>query len=334
MADPRPTVSPPSAASPSAGRAGDRRPRSRRDFLGLAAGVLAAAGAAASGRSGPWLPELVERCCFGAYADNEPYPVDAHFELERRIGGTPLPVCSWFLEFGSEFPVDSAAVVARRGGHDLLIAWEAHGVAFDDILAGAHDEYIWRFVRDAGSFPGAVVLRPFHESNGDWYDWSPASGRGYVHDPDQWIAAWRHLVTIGRRAGRPNVRFAWCMSSHDTTGALESLWPGRDTVDVLGIDAYAWTAGSDFDSLVDDVYERMTDQHPGAPVWVCELGLAQQGTAAADFYRSVYGSTSFPRIAAVCWFDKAQFAITADPAATAVHRNRLPRAPRAVQWIG
>lgn len=332
MADPPRTVVP--AALPPSGAASQARPWSRRDMLVAGTGILTAVVLAPLGAAVPTLPELAERCCFGAYADNEPYPVDAHFALERRIGGTRLPVCSWFVQFGSSFPAEAATVVAGRGGYDLLLAWEAHGIAFDDILAGSHDEYIWRFVRDAGEFPGAVVLRPFHESNGDWYDWSPASGRGYVRDADQWIAAWRHVVTIGRRAGRPNVRFAWCMSSHDTTGALERLWPGEDVVDILGIDAYGWTVGSRFETLLDDVYERVAGRHPRAPVWVCELGLGDQQTGAADFYRSVYGATRYPRLAVVCWFDKDQFTITADPAATTVHAQQLPRAPRSVSWVG
>ncbi|WP_157970549.1 glycoside hydrolase family 26 protein [Nakamurella deserti] len=275
------------------------------------------------------LPDLVTRCRFGAYADNEPFPVDAHFALEDALGGTRLSVCSWFIAFGSPWPAAEAAKVAARGGYDILVAWEAHGVSFADLVDGRHDQYIWDFVNAAASFPGDVVLRPFHESNGDWYDWAPASGRGFVDGPDQWIAGWRHLVEVARRAGASNIRFLWCVNNTDASSTtLEALWPGADHVDHIGADAYNWSAGPTFDSIVGDVYDRVVALGPGRSFWVGETGLDGQDVGAADFYASVYGSRRFPQMAVVCWFSTDAFLLTGDAAAVAVHRAQLPRAPQ------
>lgn len=271
------------------------------------------------------------RCRFGAYADNEPYPVDSHFALEALIGGTRLPVASWFQTWGSDWLRSEADKLAARRGYDILLCWELHKINFDSILRGEHDAYIRRYVAAAAQYPNLVVLRPFHESNGDWYDWAPGSGRGFVRDPRQWIEAWRHVVGVARTVPNASrVRFYWCMNGNDAGGStLESLWPGAEWVDVIGADAYAWggPSGGSFNQIHADGYSRITALHPTAEYWVGETGLDDQ-TGTAEWYRAAYNSQEFPRMTTVCWFHTSNFILDGDPRSLTVHRAELPRAPQ------
>lgn len=280
------------------------------------------------------LAQLVTRCRFGAYAANEPYPVQAHFALEHALGAH-LPVCSWFVAFGQPWPADAAATLAGKTGYAILIAWELHGIVFDDLIAGRYDDYIWHFVNAAAAYPGQVVLRPMHESNGNWYDWAPASGRRYCRDPQQWLRGWRHLITIGRRAAGTNVKFLWCVNNTDAPGIrMEQLWPGAEWTDYVGADAYDWSGSGTFDAIFADVYGRLTALDASSDIWAAEVGVKGQRGGAARFYRSVYGSRGYERLRTLCWFSRGPFALTGNAAAAQVHRVQLRRAPLALPSAG
>ncbi|MCU1435378.1 MAG: hypothetical protein JWR71_2103 [Pseudarthrobacter sp.] len=274
---------------------------------------------------------MVKRCRFGAYAANEPYPVDPHFDLEARLGGTKLPVASWFQAWGASWITSEADKLAARGNYDILLCWELHKINFDSILRGEHDAYIRSYVAAAATYPNLVVLRPFHESNGNWYDWAPGSGRGYVRDARQWKEAWRHVVRTARTVpDSSRVKFYWCMNGGDAGGpSMESLWPGREWVDIIGADAYAWggPAGGTFAQIHADAYRRITALHPTAEYWVGETGLDnQKGTT--EWYREAYRSREFPRMTTVCWFHTDNFMVDRDKGSLAVHRAELRRAPQ------
>lgn len=277
----------------------------------------------------PTTGDLVTRCRFGAYASNEPYPVQPHFDLETATGGTKLPVASWFIAWPNSWMTDAANTLqAHGGGYDILCCWEATGVYFSDILNGSKDQYIKDFVNAASTYPGQVVIRLFHESNGNWYDWSPGHN-GHVLDTNQWIQAWRHVVTVARSTGKTNVKFFWCMNGNDAGGpTMESLWPGQDYVDIVGVDAYNWGGGGTFDSILSDAYNRVTALDSVHDFWVGETGMDTQTNAAAAFYTSAYKSQSFPRLRTVCWFHTGNFAITLDSASLTVHKQQLPRMPQ------
>lgn len=310
------------------------RPYSRRQVIVGAAAVLVGVAAALRSDEEPVLePDLVTRCRFGAYTRNEPWPVDPHFELEAELGGTTLPVASWFQEWGGHWPGVAADTLALRGGYDILMCWEAHGVSFADILSGAWDAQIEEYVAAASTYPGNVVLRPFHESNGQWYDWAPSSGRGFVTDAEQWVRAWRHVVRVARGTGTTNVSFLWCMNTRDVGSiAMEDLWPGEDFVDLVGLDGYNRGGSALFTQVLEHGYERVTRLDRNHDFWVGETGISAGNPVHSSFYRSAYTTKAFPRMTTVCWFDTESdgedWSLTVHPEDVEVHRTHLPRAPQ------
>jgi beta-mannanase len=219
--------------------------------------------------------------------------------------------------------------IAARGGYDILMCWELHEVNFDEILSGRHDEYIRDYVRAASSYPGEVVLRPFHESNSNWYDWAPGSGRGFCSGPEQWKQAWRKVVQVARSTHKGNVKFLWCMNGRDIGGPpMESLFPGEDWVDYVGVDAFDWGGGDTLIDILTNAYNRITVLDTVHDFWIGETGMDTQSNGAANFYLSVYTTPNFPRLKTVCWFNAGPFRITTNPAALAVHKSQLVRMPQ------
>src|SRR6266567_3944475 len=73
--------------------------------------------------------------------------------------------------------------------------------------AGPQAAYLWSYARAVRSFGGPVLIGFAHEMNGFWYRW------GYKHTPPRvFRSAWRHVVTVFRRAGAWNVRWLWVIN--------------------------------------------------------------------------------------------------------------------------
>jgi hypothetical protein len=312
----------------------------RRQLLASLAAVTAGTMAVTScsgvpAASTPRIDDLVTRCRIGAYAHNEPWPsVNAHFRLEDALGAS-LPIASWFVDFPARWQdvVNQADQLTARGQYDILLCWQPAHVQFTSIINGDHDEMIRKFIQGASRYPGTVVIRPFHEANGDWYDWAPGSGRGYVADADEWKKGWIHLVQVARSVAAPNVRFFWCMNAGDRGGiTLEELFPGSAWADIVGHDAYSWAgSGTSFDDIHKVTYDRITALHPTAEFWIGECGLEQKEgfpVDAATWYRDAYQSQHFPRMKTLCWFHADPFRLDAASAVRRIHHTELNRAPR------
>lgn len=120
-----------------------------------------------------------------------------------------------------------------------MICWEPYAVRFADIIDGVRDDYLISYFTAAKQYPGRVILRLFHESNGNWYPWSPTGPERLVSDTRQWQDAWRHIIALSRKSGATNVKFMFCPNSTDVDAPpAEALWPGAEWVDIIGLDGY------------------------------------------------------------------------------------------------
>lgn len=121
------------------------------------------------------------------------------------------------------------------GGYDDR-GWTSLGALLDPRTA-EHQRFwsdyatslgLLRRLQDAGV---AVVFRPLHEANGDWFWW----GRP---DPATYRALWAAMQQAAREAGVHNI--VWAYGFNADTGAHigrpAALLPGR--VDLAGIDSY------------------------------------------------------------------------------------------------
>lgn len=146
-------------------------------------------------------------------------------------------------------------------GRTPLFTWEAYTPTpaatppdvLQRIVNGEYDEYIdrwgsalaeWIDGSDSGSDDDRrrLLLRPLHEPNGDWYPWAPAASGG---GPALYARVWRRLHRRLDRVGVPDDRVAWVWAvNHADVGDVpaESLFPGDDVVDLIGVDGFNWGA--------------------------------------------------------------------------------------------
>ena len=108
-----------------------------------------------------------------------------------------------------------------------------NGTSLADVAAGLHDS---SFLAVANSLVvnnwGHSVIRIGWEFNGSWMPWSAGQ------DPTSYVAAYRRIVALMRSVTGANFTFDWCASWGPNATAPDSVYPGDDVVDIVGMDVY------------------------------------------------------------------------------------------------
>ena len=114
------------------------------------------------------------------------------------------------------------------------------------IAAGRYDDLIRQRARDTKALGQPVLIRWFWEMDGK-------KKAEFAGTPEQYIAAWKHIVGIFRTEGADNVRWVWCPNaSAFNDGEAQPFYPGPDFVDWTCADGYNWApgrAGDDYRSF-------------------------------------------------------------------------------------
>lgn len=252
-----------------------------------------------------------------ADAPRDPARLDAFANL---VHGMPA-IVMWYQAWSEPLfaRADMEAVVAR--GATPMITWEPSdgtnnpnqpSYALRTIADGQHDAYIRRSARLAAAWGKPFFVRFAHEMNGNWAPWG-AGVNG--NTAAEYIAAWRHVVTIFRQAGATNVIWVWSpnVDDHDRY-PFKKFYPGDAWVDWVALDGYNWgnvdpTAGwhslgaifgPSYDTLI-----RLTSK----PVMIAETASAESGGNKASWIRQgllIDVPKRLPRVRAVIWFDDSK----------------------------
>jgi hypothetical protein len=107
------------------------------------------------------------------------------------------------------------------------------GYSLADGAAGLYDEAFRGIARTLvkEGHPDAI-LRLGWEFNGGWYPWAAAS------DPAAWVAYFRRIVTVMRGEPGARFRFDWCPTLGRQSIRPDTVYPGDDVVDFIGLDVY------------------------------------------------------------------------------------------------
>jgi endoglucanase len=249
---------------------------------------------------------------YGAYVATEPWPdVTSHLVLEEKIGAK-LPTMSWFQDWGTPWLTRQASAAAESG-HDLLICWEPtinrDPVRFSEIVDGVYDSHLEAYFSAAADHPRPVMMRPFHEMNGDWYPWARAHGRrDVVSSIEEWIAAWQHLVLLQRRVSGDHIKWLWCVNYIDIGGfPAEWYFPGEEYVDAVGMDCYnGYGPWESFYQLAAPMYNRLIRLKAKVPVVVAETGCreptAAENRSKAAWLQELFDEDRLPRLTNINFF--------------------------------
>jgi mannan endo-1,4-beta-mannosidase len=222
----------------------------------------------------------------------------------------------------------SFADATRASGAVPVVQLDPDSVSLATITSGQWDTYLRTYAAAVKAYRHPVILSFGHEMNGNWYSW----GNGH-ETPAAFVAAWRHVVTVFRRAGAANVTWLWAVTATSESGQssqsgaqLAQWWPGAKWASLVGIDGYYYQAsdtfGSVFGQTIADVRRFTKD-----PVVISEVGIGPNSNRESQI-SGLFSSVRADYISAVIWFDVDQddgiyhqdWRLEGDPAAVAAYR--------------
>ncbi len=241
-----------------------------------------------AGRNGTWLG-VFER---GTPAAGWP-PIQ---NFIAKVGVTPRLVLI-YTGFGTPFPTQFGSQVCDHHA-DLLIQINPGSLSLRAIADGAYDRWLRYYAIRARHLGCPIVIGFGHEMNGGWYAW----GHGN-QAPAQFVAAWRHVVTVFRHQHAANVSWLWTVSDGGSYSALPSYWPGTAYVNWVGIDGYYYrhtTFWQVFGRIIVQI-RKIT----GRPILLSEAGIGQQAGQARTLPELFAGIHRY-RLLGLVWFDVSQ----------------------------
>lgn len=247
----------------------------------------------------------------------------AVLHLESTIGRN-LAVINSFSDWQDQtgrpvaFPVGLATFASSVGAVPMVTWQPEHAPApgtvdanqpsysLAQLASGRYDAYITSWADQAKAYGGPVYVRLMHEMNGNWYPWGyNVNGNS---GPQQYIAAWQHIVDSFRSVGADNVQFVWCgSSSGHADPAL--YFPGDRYASWIALDGYnRGTIWQTLTQVFATPYAQITAVSK-LPVMLAEIGTVEQPgvpNGKASWITSGFESEipqNFPRVHAALYFD-------------------------------
>jgi beta-mannanase len=107
------------------------------------------------------------------------------------------------------------------------------GTPLADVAAGLHDSSFLAVARAMVAYNwGGATIRLGWEFNGSWMPWAAGN------DPVGYVAAYRHVVTLMRSVPGAFFIFDWCCAWGPAETAPDTVYPGDDVVDIIGMTYY------------------------------------------------------------------------------------------------
>jgi hypothetical protein len=284
-------------AKPRAARRWRDRPKVTR-VAAVGVGILAtAAVTVAFGLHGPTGQAPPPGRYLGVFAPGAPR---SYSGVQAFAAGTGIRpgVVVYYSGWREPFQARFAATVARH--HAVpLVQIDPTGVSLSAIAAGRYDAYLRSYAAAVKAFKSQVILSFGHEMNAWWYSW------GYLHaSPAEFVAAWRHIVTVFRRQGAANVTWLWTVNVVDIPGRIHPpgpWWPGSSYVTWVGLDGYytkpSWTFAPLFGPTIKEVRKLTLD-----PILIAETAAPATQAQPAKIADLFAGVRSYGLLGLV-WFD-------------------------------
>lgn len=282
-----------------------------------AAAIVGNAGAGAAAPASVDAPPAVPAT--GAYLG-----VDAHFDPaatpdQQLVAfqdsvGRKMAVVSLYMSFGGKVPLPTLDDVAAQGSLPML-SWHCSGLD-SAVASGADDTTIRAEATALEQYGRPVLLRWFWEMNLSNVPAYAACLGPAATAAAEYVAAFRHIVTIFRAVGATNVSFVWAPSAAYYAPSAVAFYPGAGYVDWIGFDLYNRPDRPEgFSATFSRAYDVYASY--GKPMALTETG-APAGSAGpgggsptqAQWLQEIASSlpTSFPKVHAVVYVDASDLA--------------------------
>jgi mannan endo-1,4-beta-mannosidase len=234
---------------------------------------------------------------FGVEAEGAPAlgPVTS---FAASVGKRP-DLVGQYVSWNTAF--DAKAVAAAWSyGAMYYIAWEPYDTTVQAIAQGQSDQYITQFASAVRALNLPVAISYGHEMNGNWYPWGTSQTTAA-----EFVAAWRHIHDLFRRAGASNVIWVWNPNVINPVPqvSLRPFWPGKAYVDWVGITGYFPTTGpQSFATLYGPTIDEIK-QFTRKPMIIAETSVETGPADAEDTDSLVAGVRHHPGVLGFIWFD-------------------------------
>ncbi len=276
--------------------------------LTLAFSALGAAPSVSEAARGSSLPPVT----LGANIDNAPDQL-SQLQSYAQLAGAKPAIVQWDQAWNEPLYWSTQETNMKAFGGVPMITWDpiinGGGVPLSDIVSGKYDSYLLASAKAAKAWGSLMYIRFAHEMNLQGSLFGP--GRN-GNTPAEFIAAWRHVVTIFRQAGATNVEWVWSPNVYcDNKCPFTAFYPGDQWVDWVALDGYNYstvdhTPWMTFSQVFGSSYSIM-ESLTSKPLMVAETSSAESGGSKAAWITQTFFTqlpTLFPKIRAVIWFDR------------------------------
>jgi mannan endo-1,4-beta-mannosidase len=312
---------------------------STQQQLTTAQGSLSAIHSASAGAvktvSAPTKAQLLDPTSryYGMYTQQSPFNYSELNATSAKVGVQPN-VAGYFQGWDASFRAD-AVTAAWAHGQLPLLTWESQPSAMGNgvptqpayslptILSGSFDTYIAQYAKSISETGLPLVIRFDHEMNAVWYPWSEDDGHGNSVNGNatgDYVKVWQHVWNIFQAEGA-NQYVIWDWSpnivnnltaTHKTLAYTQSLYPGDQYVDWVGLSGYLrppYSTGQTFTfdytftpSLA--ILRSLTTRK----IFLSEVGASETGGHKPDWITSFFAALALPQNADIigfAWFDEA-----------------------------
>jgi hypothetical protein len=265
-----------------------------------------------------------EHIFYGAFDNEFSESFQSIVELENALQ-TTFPIIHIYTAWGSKpeqrFPAMQAKAILDVGSIPC-ITWEPwltdfskdelpnivtdvkkrdkHGLRA--IANGDYDIYIDKWADEVKALGKLIFVRLGHEMNDPYrYPWGPQNNK-----PEDFVAAWKHVVNRFRSTGATNAIWVW--SPHPAYSYFDYYYPGDEFVDWVGIGALnygnvaTWGKWWTFDEIFGNYYAQLSKYKK--PIMISEFGSLDVGGNRAKWFGDALSSmpVKYPAIKAVIFF--------------------------------
>ena len=218
-------------------------------------------------------------------------------KFDKTCGCTPN-LAVHYIHIGGTTEMGVARSIIAAGAIPML-ELEPFNVSLAKIASGGEDSWLTKYALAVSSLHSPVVMSFAPEANGTWYSW------GYRHQsPAELVSAWRHVVTVFRKVGVRDVKWAWIMNVQFAGSEnIRLLWPGADFVNILGVDGY-FIAPTTFQDFFGSTIVAMRSISSD-PLLITETAAAPS-VGKAEALDKITAGVSEYGLAGFIWFDVRQ----------------------------
>ena len=221
--------------------------------------------------------------------------IEAVLAFEQQIG-RPLDIVHHYHTWDDFFPSEFDLYFAERADTTLLLSWASADTK--EIVAGDFDRMIRLRAKDLKALRVPVLLQ--------WrWEMDRPNLESVVHEPEDYIAAWKRIRSLFHEEGADNVDWVWCpLAEGFANGRAPSYYPGDDQVDWLCADAYTVEPAEPLEPVLESFFAWAKDKDK--PLMIGEFGT-QAGTEAGARARWIADVGRMARrhrqVKAVLYFD-------------------------------